>query len=93
MKERLYYIVGVSLLVLLVLVVYVGSRVQNVEVGLTNVDSRLSVIEAQLNLANTTGYSDVSADEYGASAYDTLYGGAMDGSADTYYVPYDYTTQ
>ena len=98
MKERLYYIVGVSLLVLLVLVVYVGSRVQNVEVGLTNVDSRLSAIEAQLNLSNTTGYyDDGSADQYGASAYDTLsgdYGYAADGSTDgTYYVPYDYVTQ
>ena len=92
MKERLYYIVGVSLLVLLVLVVYVGSRVQNVEVGLASLDSRLSTIEAQLDLANTTGYYDPSsADQYGASAYDTLMGG--DAYDSSYYVPYDYTTQ
>lgn len=92
MKERLYYIVGVSLLVLLVLVVYVGSRVQTVEVGLMNVDSRLSAIEAQFNMAaDTMGYYDPSVDDlYGASAYDTLMGGSGDGSE--YYVPYDYAT-
>lgn len=93
MKERLYYIVGVSLLVLLVLVVYVGSRVQNVEMGLAIVDSRLSAIEAQFNMAaDTMGYYDPSAfsDQYGASAYDTLMGGSSDGSE--YYAPYDYAT-
>lgn len=92
MKERLYYIVGVSLLVLLVLVVYVGSRVQTVEMGLANVDSRLSAIEAQFNMAaDTMGYYEPSVDDlYGASAYDTLMGGSSDGSE--YYVPYDYAT-
>ncbi len=57
-KDKFYYIVGVSILVLLVLVVYVGSRTQNAELGLANVDARLSVIESQLNIA-------VSAAQYG----------------------------
>ncbi len=74
MKDRLYYIVGVSLLVLLVLVVYVGSRVQNVELGLANVDSRLSdieaQIEAQMDLVNTMGLDELSADQFGASVVD-----------------------
>ena len=93
MKEMLYYIVGVSLLVLLVLVVYVGSRVQTVEMGLSNVDSRLSAIEAQFNMAaDTMGYYDPSIDDlYGASAYDTLMGGSY-GDGSEYYVPYDYAT-
>ena len=91
MKEKLYYIVGVSLLVLLVLVVYVGSRVQNAELGLASVDARLSAVESQLGIGAQTGYyQPASADTYGASAYDA-FGGA--GYGDTYYVPYDYTTQ
>ena len=82
MKERLYYIVGVSLLVLLVLVVYVGSRVQDVEIGLVNVDSRLSAIEARLKIspAHAARMDAPDADllntpeEYGASLFDAFSG-------------------
>ncbi len=97
MKERLYYIVGVPLLVLLVLVVYVGSRVENVEMGLAILDSRLALVETKLDMAaNTTGYyaDPAATDPYGASAYDTLLGEDA-----TYaepevpaFLPYDYTT-
>lgn len=85
MKEKLYYIVGVSLLVLLVLIVYVGSRVQNVELGLATIDARLGAIESQFGLDGAMGYYEPAADQYGASAYDALTG---DGSG-AYYVPYD----
>ncbi len=91
MKEKLYYIVGVSLLVLLVLVVYIGSRVQNVELGLAIVDARLGAVESQLGFEDQMGYYDPYAgDTYGASVYD-----AFDGAeyGDTYYDPYDYYTQ
>lgn len=73
-KDKFYYIVGVSLLVLLVLVVYVGSRAQNLELGLANVDARLSVIESQLNIASSAAY--YYGDDggvYEASVYDTMY--------------------
>ena len=91
-KEKFYYIVGVSLLVLLVLVVYVGSRAQNLELGLVNVDARLSVIESQLNITDSSAYYyyDDSSDAYGASVYDTLGGSYYDESQ---YVPYDYVVQ
>ncbi len=94
MKDRLYYIVGVSLLVLLVLVVYVGSRVQNVEIGLMDLDNRVSAIEAQFDVANTTGYYDQAADQYSASVYDTFTGDyfADDEDDQSYYDPYDYYT-
>ena len=101
MKDRLYYIVGVSLLVLLVLVVYVGSRVENVEMGLAIVDSRLSLIEAKLDMgADMTGYYvpsadgySASADDYGASAsaYDAFMGADAVPEAPAF-IPYDYTT-
>lgn len=95
-KEKFYYIVGVSLLVLLVLVVYVGSRAQNLELGLVNVDARLSVIESQLNITGSAAYEgdgsydpygdgQYTTDPYGASVYDTL-GGSQ-------YAPYDYVVQ
>ena len=90
-KEKFYYIVGVSLLVLLVLVVYVGSRAQNLELGLVNVDARLSVIESQLNITDSSAYYyDDSSDAYGASVYDTLGESYYDESQ---YVPYDYVVQ
>lgn len=86
-KDKFYYIVGVSLLVLLVLVVYVGSRAQNLELGLANIDARLSVIESQLNIAASAAYQEYQADQYNASVYD-----AFGGSGDQY-VPYDYVVQ
>lgn len=92
-KDKFYYIVGVSLLVLLVLVVYVGSRAQNVELGLANVDARLGVIESQLNIAASTAYyGDPS--QYDASVYDTL-GDSYDAFTDdgSEYAPYDYVVQ
>ncbi len=97
MKEKLYYIVGVSLLVLLVLVVYVGSRVENVEMGLAIVDSRLAVIETQLGLGAeaTSYYADPSADEYdmSASAYDAFMGSDASYAPEApAFIPYDYTT-
>lgn len=94
-KDKFYYIVGVSLLVLLVLVVYVGSRAQNLELGLVNVDARLSVIESQLNITDSSAYyyddgSDMYGDAYSSSVYDTLGGSYYDESQ---YVPYDYVVQ
>lgn len=89
-KEKFYYIVGVSLLVLLVLVVYVGSRAQELELGLINVDARLSVIESQLNITENAAYYGDESDEYGASVYDTLSGSQYDESQ---YVPYDYIVE
>ena len=90
-KEKFYYIVGVSLLVLLVLVVYVGSRAQNLELGLANVDARLSVIESQLNITDSSAYYyDDGSDAYTSSVYDTLGGSYYDESQ---YVPYDYVVQ
>ena len=86
-KDKFYYIVGVSLLVLLVLVVYVGSRAQNLELGLANVDARLSVIESQLNIAQSAAYQANQGGQYDASVYDTL-GGSSDE-----YAPYDYVVQ
>lgn len=71
MKDKFYYIVGISLLVLLILVVYVGSRVQNVEVGLAQVDARLAAIESALGVSGSTSY--FGDDVYGASAYDSFY--------------------
>lgn len=89
-KDKFYYIVGVSLLVLLVLVVYVGSRAQNLELGLTNVDARLSVIESQLNITDGAAYYGDEGDAYGASVYDAFGGSYYDESQ---YVPYDYVVQ
>ena len=86
-KDKFYYIVGVSLLVLLILVVYVGSRAQNLELGLMNVDARLSVIESQLNIAASAAYQADQDGQYSASVYDTL-GGSSD-----QYAPYDYVVQ
>lgn len=71
MKDKFYYIVGVSLLVLLILVVYVGSRVQNVELGLANVDARLASIESALGVSGSTSY--YGGDSYGADVYDAFY--------------------
>ncbi len=96
-KDKFYYIVGVSLLVLLVLVVYVGSRAQNLELGLANVDARLSVIESQLNIAVSAAYYDDADGTYDASVYDTVGGydaaPAADGSEYAPYDYYDYVTQ
>ncbi len=91
MQEKFYYIVGVSLVVLLVLVVYVGSRVQNLELGLMNVDSRLSAIESQLGIVNKTSYDSgaFSNDQYGASVYDTLQGDSYQNSVDSADTGYD----
>ena len=90
-KDKFYYIVGVSLLVLLVLVVYVGSRAQNLELGLANVDARLSVIESQLNITNEAAYYDDGT--YSASVYDAL-GGYYEAPAQyDEYVPYDYVVE
>ena len=90
-KDKFYYIVGVSLLVLLVLVVYLGSRAQNLELGLANVDARLSVIESQLNITNSAAYyGDDGA--YDASVYDTLGGYAEPAYGDEY-APYDYVVE
>ncbi len=86
-KDKFYYIVGVSLLVLLVLVVYVGSRAQNLELGLANVDARLSVIESQLNIAQSAAYQADQDGQYGASVYDALGGSSGE------YAPYDYVVQ
>ncbi len=88
-KDKFYYIVGVSLLVLLVLVVYVGSRAQSLELGLVNVDARLSVIESQLDIVNSAAYGD-GEDAYSASVYDTFGDSYYDESQ---YVPYDYVVQ
>lgn len=71
MQEKFYYIVGVSLLILLVLVVYVGNRVQNLEMALMNVDSRLVSIEQALGASNVTSYDGGSANDYNASVYDS----------------------
>ena len=93
-KDKFYYIVGVSLLVLLILVVYVGSRTQNAELGLANVDARLSVIESQLNIVNSAAYyGDPS--QYDASVYDTVGGSYYDEPVDdgSGYAPYDYVVQ
>ena len=91
-KDKFYYIVGVSLLVLLILVVYVGSRTQNTELGLLNVDARLSVIESQLNSAASAAYyNDPS--QYDASVYDTLGGGGEWYDDGGEYAPYDYIVQ
>jgi hypothetical protein len=91
MKEKFYYIVGVSLLVLLVLIVYVGSRVQNIELGLMNADNRLTAIEAQLGISNVTSYYGETPAEYGASAYDAFY---ADGTPVDYYeYPYEYVVE
>jgi hypothetical protein len=84
-KDKFYYIVGVSLLVLLVLVVYVGSGIQSLELGLANVDARLSIIESQLNIAASAAYEADSSGEYSASIYDAF-------GADQY-VPYDYVVE
>lgn len=73
MKDKFYYIVGISLLVLLILVVYVGSRVQNVELGLADVDSRLEAIERALGVSGSTSY--YGDDSYNADVYDSLYNG------------------
>lgn len=89
-KDKFYYIVGVSLLVLLVLVVYVGSRAQNLEVGLANVDARLSVIESRLNITANAAYYDDGSEIYNASVYDAFDGGQYDESE---YVPYDYVVE
>ena len=90
-KEKFYYIVGVSLLVLLVLVVYVGSRAQNLELGLANVDARLSFIESQLNITESAAYYGDESDAYSASAYDAFYGSQYDDGSE--YVPYDYVVE
>jgi len=83
MKDKFYYIVGVSLLVLLILVVYVGSRVQNVELGLANVDSRFQIIERALGVSGSTIYDSGSASgQYGAGVYD-----AFDTGYDYYTAP------
>ena len=76
MHEKFYYIVGVSLIVLLVLVVYVGSRVQNLELALINIDSRLSAIEQAIDGSSATSYDD------------TLYGGSYDASVYDAFDPY-----
>lgn len=92
-KDKFYYIVGVSLLVLLILVVYVGSRAQNLELGLVNVDARLSVIESQLNITDNATFDDgsgVYGDAYSASVYDAFDGSYYDESQ---YVPYDYVVE
>lgn len=73
MKDKFYYIVGISLLVLLILVVYVGSRVQNVELGLANVDSRLETIERALGVSGSTSY--YGGGSYNADVYDSFYDG------------------
>lgn len=91
-KDKFYYIVGVSLLVLLVLVVYVGSRAQNLELGLVNVDARLSVIESQLNIAQSAAYS-TDPNQYGASVYDTMGDGTVPADDGSEYAPYDYVVQ
>lgn len=84
MQEKFYYIVGVSLVVLLVLVVYVGSRVQNLELGLMGIDGRLSAVESRLGISDSTSYDSASSDgQYGASIYDSFGGDAYD-------YPYDY---
>jgi hypothetical protein len=90
-KDKFYYIVGVSLLVLLVLVVYVGSRAQNLELGLVNVDARLSVIESQLNIVNSAAYYGEEGDMYNASVYDAFDGSYYDDGSE--YVPYDYVVE
>lgn len=72
MKDKFNYIVGISLLVLLILVVYVGSRVQNVELGLANVDSRLQTIEEALGVSGSTSY--YGDGSYNADVYDSFYG-------------------
>lgn len=93
-KDKFYYIVGVSLLVLLVLVVYVGSRAQNVELGLANVDARLGFIESQLNIAQSAAYYGDADGVYDASVYETVGGyydePIYDGSE---YAPYDYIVE
>ncbi len=93
-KEKFYYIVGVSLLALLVLVVYVGSKAQNLELGLDNVSARLSLIESQLGVTDNAAYYGDEIDPYGdmysASAYDAFDGSYYDESQ---YVPYDYVVQ
>lgn len=71
MKDKFYYIVGISLLVLLILVVYVGSRVQNVELGLANVGSRLENLERALGVSGSTSY--YGNNSYGADVYDSFY--------------------
>jgi len=90
-KEKFYYIVGVSLLVLSVLLVYVGSMAQNLELGLANVDARLSVIESQLNIAQSAAYYGYEVDPYSASVYDTFGGSYYDDGSE--YVPYDYVVE
>ncbi len=92
-KDKFYYIVGVSLLVLLVLVVYVGNRAQILELGLVNVDARLSFIESQLNITESAAYYGDETDPYGASVYDTLNGSQYNESAYDEYAPYDYVVE
>ena len=91
-KDKFYYIVGVSLLVLLVLVVYVGSRAQNLELGLANVDARLSVIESQLDIVSSAAYYGDESGMYDASVYDTV-GGYVYPEDGGEYAPYDYVTE
>ena len=91
-KDKFYYIVGVSLLVLLVLVVYVGSRAQNLELGLANVDARLSVIESQLNITNEAAYYGDGSNAYSASVDETL-GSYWYPEDDGEYAPYDYVVE
>lgn len=88
-KDKFYYIVGVSLLVLLVLVVYIGSRAQNLELGLANVDARLSAIESELGIAESAAYYGSESDPYSASVYDA-WGGSY---GESEYVPYDYVVE
>lgn len=86
-KDKFYYIVGVSLLVLLVLIVYVGSGMQNVERGLMNVDNRLSAIESQLGVTDEAAY-DGYENPYSASVYD-----AFSSYDESQYGPYDYVVE
>ncbi len=86
MQEKFYYIVGVSLLILLVLVVYVGNRVQNLEMAIMNVDSRLAAIEQAFGASSSTSYdANFSNNNYNASVYDSF------DTAQSGYDYYDYT--
>lgn len=88
-ETKFYYIVGAALIVLLVLVVYVGSKVQNLELAVGDLDDRLSGVESAIGLTAETSYG--GDDQYSANVYDSAYGGGYDYNPD-YYDPgyYEY---